>query len=154
MDYYAGTVCGHMEAMDVPMSVSNVVTFWEGEVTYSRISLWRPCPVCNIFLRKLFFNYLLPFSTILYRLSTLTITHCGQGNGQQRRRLTWIIGGDWRRSGALTKNISSKLRKTDVSRAKSPKSTSLCDGKVKLLWFDYSLGCIGYCNTLCYTIKD
>ncbi|KAF9930190.1 hypothetical protein FBU30_000790 [Linnemannia zychae] len=31
VDYVAGTIYGHMEAMDVPMSVSNVVTFWEGE---------------------------------------------------------------------------------------------------------------------------
>lgn len=34
MDYDAATVFGLMEAMDVPMSESNVVTFWEGEVAY------------------------------------------------------------------------------------------------------------------------
>lgn len=32
VDYDAGTVYGLMEAMDVPMSASNVVTFWEGEI--------------------------------------------------------------------------------------------------------------------------
>ncbi|KAG9068839.1 hypothetical protein KI688_011125 [Linnemannia hyalina] len=41
VDYYAGTVCGHMEAMDVPMSVSNVVTFWEGEIVdFDNHTLW------------------------------------------------------------------------------------------------------------------
>lgn len=41
VDYYAGTVCGHMEAMDVPMSVSNVVTFWEGEIIdFDNHTLW------------------------------------------------------------------------------------------------------------------
>ncbi|KAF9952055.1 hypothetical protein BGZ72_006567 [Mortierella alpina] len=32
VDYDSGTVYGLMEAMDVPMSASNVVTFWEGEI--------------------------------------------------------------------------------------------------------------------------
>ncbi|KAG0343593.1 hypothetical protein BG004_005190 [Podila humilis] len=32
VDYEAATVFGLMEAMDVPMSESNVVTFWEGEI--------------------------------------------------------------------------------------------------------------------------
>ncbi|KAF9274815.1 hypothetical protein BGZ68_000336, partial [Mortierella alpina] len=32
VDYGSGTVYGLMEAMDVPMSASNVVTFWEGEI--------------------------------------------------------------------------------------------------------------------------
>ncbi|KAG0064326.1 hypothetical protein BGZ92_005791, partial [Podila epicladia] len=32
VDYDAATVFGLMEAMDVPMSESNVVTFWEGEI--------------------------------------------------------------------------------------------------------------------------
>ncbi|KAF9180569.1 hypothetical protein BGZ51_006099 [Haplosporangium sp. Z 767] len=32
VDYDAGMVYGLMEAMDVPMSTSNVVTFWEGEI--------------------------------------------------------------------------------------------------------------------------
>ncbi|KAG0211359.1 hypothetical protein BGX28_008017 [Mortierella sp. GBA30] len=32
VDYDAGAVYGLMEAMDVPMSSSNVVTFWEGEI--------------------------------------------------------------------------------------------------------------------------
>ncbi|KAG0346264.1 hypothetical protein BG005_000854, partial [Podila minutissima] len=32
VDYNAATVFGLMEAMDVPMSESNVVTFWEGEI--------------------------------------------------------------------------------------------------------------------------
>ncbi|KAG0373603.1 hypothetical protein BGX24_011478 [Mortierella sp. AD032] len=40
-DYVAGTVYGHMEAMDVPMSVSNVVTFWEGEIIdFDNHTLW------------------------------------------------------------------------------------------------------------------
>lgn len=34
VDHQSGTVCGLMEALDVPMSASKVVTFWEGEVTY------------------------------------------------------------------------------------------------------------------------
>ncbi|KAG0307788.1 hypothetical protein BGZ97_000285 [Linnemannia gamsii] len=41
VDYYAGTVCGHMEAMDVPMSESNVVTFWEGEIIdFDNHTMW------------------------------------------------------------------------------------------------------------------
>ncbi|KAG0287709.1 hypothetical protein BGZ96_008393 [Linnemannia gamsii] len=41
VDYYAGTICGHMEAMDVPMSVSNVVTFWEGEIIdFENHTMW------------------------------------------------------------------------------------------------------------------
>ncbi|KAF9090357.1 hypothetical protein BGX29_011516 [Mortierella sp. GBA35] len=41
VDYVAGTVYGHMEAMDVPMSVSNVVTFWEGEIIdFDNHTLW------------------------------------------------------------------------------------------------------------------
>ncbi|CAO3571963.1 unnamed protein product [Mortierella alpina] len=32
VDYDSGTVYGLMEAMDVPMSASSVVTFWEGEI--------------------------------------------------------------------------------------------------------------------------
>ncbi|KAG0007000.1 hypothetical protein BGZ65_000141 [Modicella reniformis] len=32
VDYDAGAVYGLMEAMDVPLSASNVVTFWEGEI--------------------------------------------------------------------------------------------------------------------------
>ena len=32
VDRESGTVCGLMEALDVPMSASKVVTFWEGEV--------------------------------------------------------------------------------------------------------------------------
>ncbi|KAG0370475.1 vacuolar import and degradation protein-domain-containing protein [Gamsiella multidivaricata] len=32
VDYEAGAVYGLMEAIDVPMSASNVVTFWEGEI--------------------------------------------------------------------------------------------------------------------------
>lgn len=41
MDYDAGTIYGLMEAMDVPMSASNVVTFWEGEIIdFENHTLW------------------------------------------------------------------------------------------------------------------
>ncbi|KAF9362325.1 hypothetical protein BGX34_006389 [Mortierella sp. NVP85] len=41
VDYDAGTIYGQMEAMDVPMSASNVVTFWEGEIIdFENHTLW------------------------------------------------------------------------------------------------------------------
>ncbi|KAF8929853.1 vacuolar import and degradation protein-domain-containing protein [Dissophora ornata] len=41
VDYDAGAVYGLMEAIDVPMSASNVVTFWEGEIIdFKNHTLW------------------------------------------------------------------------------------------------------------------
>ncbi|ORZ08534.1 vacuolar import/degradation protein Vid24 [Lobosporangium transversale] len=41
VDYNAGVVYGLMEAMDVPMSTSSVVTSWEGEVIdFENYTLW------------------------------------------------------------------------------------------------------------------
>ncbi|KAG0057082.1 hypothetical protein BGZ83_001931 [Gryganskiella cystojenkinii] len=41
VDQESGTVCGLMEALDVPMSASQVVTFWEGEIIdFENHTLW------------------------------------------------------------------------------------------------------------------